>query len=306
MLYGLSNGVYKTWAGEQIPLDIVQITDPNFANAFYDGSRIWFGPGFETDDVIGHEWAHGYTNTMNNLIYYEDSGALNEAFSDIMGETIDILNRDTPDSVDKRMLPLDTCTTNNGYYGGIDPSFRWGMGEDVAVYGMLRDMYHPECFDHPSHFRSLLYDYYWCFDGSDGYGVHTNSGIMNKIFSTLVDGGLQELMAPTHYTVKGTKYSKGIGLLNALNLIFATYSDLAPASQFPDVAVAMETQCQLLMTGDRYVPFINDQKTMAVGPMKMHHCRKAIAIIKRAYLYDEPMDIAQCYDYCDWTDTVCT
>jgi hypothetical protein len=52
-----------------------------------------------TDDVVAHEWTHVYTYYTNNLVYQWQPGALNEAFSDIFGETVDLLNGrglDTP------------------------------------------------------------------------------------------------------------------------------------------------------------------------------------------------------------------
>lgn len=44
------------------------------------------------DDVIAHEWTHIYTFYTDNLIYQWQPGALNEAYSDIFGETLDLLN----------------------------------------------------------------------------------------------------------------------------------------------------------------------------------------------------------------------
>ena len=38
-------------------------------------------------DVVGHEYTHGVTQYSSNLVYAFESGALNEAFSDIMGTT---------------------------------------------------------------------------------------------------------------------------------------------------------------------------------------------------------------------------
>ncbi len=51
-----------------------------------------FGAGIGIDDVIGHEWTHGYTQYTDGLIYQWQPGALNEAYSDIFGETVDLLN----------------------------------------------------------------------------------------------------------------------------------------------------------------------------------------------------------------------
>jgi Zn-dependent metalloprotease len=61
-------------------------------NASWNGTFISFCPGFTTDDITSHEWGHAYTQFTNNLIYQWQSGALNESYSDIWGETIDQMN----------------------------------------------------------------------------------------------------------------------------------------------------------------------------------------------------------------------
>lgn len=69
-------------------------------NASWNGTFISFCPGTTTDDVTAHEWGHAYTEHTHNLIYAWQPGALNEAYSDIWGETVDRLNGrggDTPD-----------------------------------------------------------------------------------------------------------------------------------------------------------------------------------------------------------------
>ena len=40
-------------------------------------------------DVVAHEWTHGVTDFSSELIYRDESGALNEAFSDIMGAAME-------------------------------------------------------------------------------------------------------------------------------------------------------------------------------------------------------------------------
>ena len=61
-------------------------------NASWNGLFISFCPGTTTDDVTAHEWGHAYTEYTDNLIYAWQPGALNEAYSDIWGETVDRLN----------------------------------------------------------------------------------------------------------------------------------------------------------------------------------------------------------------------
>src|SRR5215216_3528645 len=63
----------------------------DYDNAFWDGERMVFGDGggdlfnrFTIAlDVIGHELAHGVTEVEAQLIYYKQSGALNESMSDV-------------------------------------------------------------------------------------------------------------------------------------------------------------------------------------------------------------------------------
>ena len=70
-------------------------------NASWNGIFISFCPGTTSDDVTGHEWGHAYTEYTDGLIYAWQPGALNEAASDVFGETVDLLNgrqTDTPDN----------------------------------------------------------------------------------------------------------------------------------------------------------------------------------------------------------------
>ena len=44
------------------------------------------------DDVVAHEWGHAYTDYTWDGIYQWQPGALNESYSDIWGETVDLIN----------------------------------------------------------------------------------------------------------------------------------------------------------------------------------------------------------------------
>ena len=61
-------------------------------NASWNGAFISFCPGITTDDVTGHEWGHAYTQYTDDLIYQWQPGALNESYSDVIGETVDLIN----------------------------------------------------------------------------------------------------------------------------------------------------------------------------------------------------------------------
>ena len=68
--------------------------DPTIAcpNANWNGATTNYCNGVTADDVVAHEWGHAYTQYTHNLIYQWQPGALNESYSDIWGETVDLIN----------------------------------------------------------------------------------------------------------------------------------------------------------------------------------------------------------------------
>jgi Zn-dependent metalloprotease len=68
--------------------------DPTIScpNANWNGVTTNYCDGVSSDDVVAHEWGHAYTEYTHGLIYQYQPGALNEAYSDIWGETVDLLN----------------------------------------------------------------------------------------------------------------------------------------------------------------------------------------------------------------------
>ncbi len=133
----------------------------NYQNAFWNGTQMVFGDGFPIDDVTAHEMTHAVTEYEANLIYQNQSGALNESFSDIFGEIIDQING----------------------AGNDTPPVAWLMGEDLPGIGAIRNMADPPAFGDPDRVSS-----YNC-TSSDNGGVHTNSGIPNKAAYLMAAGG---------------------------------------------------------------------------------------------------------------------
>ena len=68
--------------------------DPRIScpNANWNGVTTNYCNGVTSDDVVAHEWGHAYTEYTHGLIYQWQSGALNESYSDIWGETVDLIN----------------------------------------------------------------------------------------------------------------------------------------------------------------------------------------------------------------------
>jgi Zn-dependent metalloprotease len=79
----------------------------NCPNANWNGATTNYCNGVTSDDVVAHEWGHAYTQYTHDLIYQWQSGALNESYSDIWGETVDLLNGVGTDS------PGPTRTVNS-------------------------------------------------------------------------------------------------------------------------------------------------------------------------------------------------
>ncbi|WP_307807896.1 M4 family metallopeptidase [Nocardioides xinjiangensis] len=68
--------------------------DPRIScpNANWNGVTTNYCDGVTSDDIVSHEWGHAYTEYTSGLIYQYQSGALNESYSDVWGETLDLVN----------------------------------------------------------------------------------------------------------------------------------------------------------------------------------------------------------------------
>ena len=187
-------------------------------NANWNGSTANYCTGTATDDIVGHEWGHAYTQFTSGLIYAWQSGAMNESYSDIWGETIDLLNGYEDDDED---LSLRT---------GCGSSDRWQQGEDATGFGgSIRDMWDPTCKGDPG---KVTDNEYWCSTGDNG-GVHINSGIPNHAYALLVDGG----------TYNGQTIS-AIGFTKAAHIFWRAQSVyLSATSDFSTLADALEASC---------------------------------------------------------------
>lgn len=232
----VAGGTYPSFDGASAPMHGVVDAAINCPNANWDGTSTNYCLGLATDDVVGHEWAHAYTQLSHGLIYAYQPGALNESFSDIFGEAIDLLNGaglDTPGEV----RDDGTCS-----FGG--DSVRWLIGEDtVGLGGAIRDMWNPACENHPGRIGAPDYA---CTGASffDNGGVHINSGVSNHAFALLVDGG----------TYNGQEVT-AIGMTKALALYWramTVYQDVT--SGFADHADALVSACNDLRAAGSDLP----------------------------------------------------
>jgi Zn-dependent metalloprotease len=211
-----------SYDGAGIAMRSVYLVNEACPNAYWNGQATHYCPTFDADDVVSHEWGHAYTQYTHGLIYSYQSGALNESYSDVWGELVDLTNGRDGQGGSNNAQPATAGQ-------------RWLVGEDVPVLnqpavGILRDMWTPSRFGDPDKVTSPLY--YCATD--DGGGVHMNSGVPNHAFAMLVDGK----------TFNGQTVA-GIGMVKAAHIYFRAMTVYqTPVSKFPDHADALEASCQ--------------------------------------------------------------
>jgi len=201
--------------------------DPTIScpNARWNGTYAGYCDGTATDDVIAHEWGHAYTEYTSGLIYQYQSGALNESYSDVWGETIDLINNYQDEGENLSVRTTSSCTGSQ----------RWKMGEDATAFGgAIRDMWNPNCNGDPA--RVLDSNYYYCGTADSG-GVHTTSGVTNHLYALLVDGG----------TYNGYTMTP-LGFVKAAHLWWRAQKNyLTATSDFANFADALEAAANDLM-----------------------------------------------------------
>lgn len=154
--------------------------DKGYDNAFWDGEQMVYGDGDEdlpsserlfnrftiSLDIIGHELAHGVTQYEANLDYQDQSGALNEAISDIFGSLVKQYKlRQTAAQAD--WIIGEGLFTANVKGVGIRSMKSPGTAYNDFVLGN-----DPQ----PAHMRDYV------TTTEDFGGVHLNSGIINHAF----------------------------------------------------------------------------------------------------------------------------
>jgi len=162
----------------------------NYENAFYSPASecLYFGDGNPAAqypytaalDIIAHEFTHGVTAHSSGLIYQLESGALNEAFSDIMGVSCEFFHQ----------------PEGNGYNKA-----EWWQGEDInKPFGPGRDLSDPSSQNipgyidrYPDHYSKRYKLPLWFDQG----GVHINMTIPTHWYYLLAHGGTNKTSRQT-------------------------------------------------------------------------------------------------------------
>jgi thermolysin len=208
---GIVHPLARSEASRQ-PADVV---NTYINNAFYccsgllvygDGDGRAFGFLAGALDVVAHEWTHGVTDFSSNLIYRDESGALNEAFSDIVAAAVEFYYQ-TP--------------------GAAREQADWQIAEDAYLLppGFLRSLNNPRAGGEPDHYSQRQ------FIGTpiDDGGVHFNLTIATHAFYLAVAGG-------TNRTSGLNVAGVGMANIERIEKIFyrAFTMLLTPSSNFSD------------------------------------------------------------------------
>jgi Zn-dependent metalloprotease len=126
-----------------------------YHNAFWNGQQMVFGDNYASSlDVVGHELTHAVTESTANLVYSYQSGALNESFSDIMGESVEYFTKGKND---------------------------WLIGTGLPI-GPIRNLKEPRKFEEEPGWPDPESLSEWWPGCEDNYGVHINSTITSHAY----------------------------------------------------------------------------------------------------------------------------
>ena len=197
-----------------------------YANAFYAGNGVMvYGEGFPPGityggrqwnymagalDIVAHELTHGITGFTSNLLYQNESGALNESFSDMMGTAVEFY-----------FQPPGSGPLMADYL----------LGEDVTIPA-VRSMENPASFSQPDHYSKRI----TVPLSNDNGGVHTNSGISNQMYYLAIEGGTNRTSG---MTVQGVAVANREQIEKAM---YRGFTQLMPANATFSVARAVTIQ----------------------------------------------------------------
>ncbi len=188
--------------------------DSNYGNAFWDGQRMTYGDGssgstpFTALDIAGHEVTHGLTSNTAQLVYQNESGALNESFSDIFGVSVEWFGR-----------------PNNA---------NWTMGEDLGF--IIRDMSNPNAQGDPDTYQGTN----WYTGTADNGGVHTNSGVQNYWYYLMVNGGSGTNDLGNTYNVSGIGFASASAIAFRNLTVYLTSSSNYADARFYAIQSAVD------------------------------------------------------------------
>ncbi|MDQ3821796.1 MAG: M4 family metallopeptidase [Actinomycetota bacterium] len=227
------------WTSCYTRMQSVAHYNKNYNNAFWNGTYTVYGDGDGIEfrefsgsfDVVAHEHAHGITDCTSDLVYQNESGALNESFSDVLGNSAEF------------------WAASAGRDPAVTPD--WLVGEDIDVrspadvFKGFRNMGDPREDDDPDHYSER-------YTGTDDNGgVHSNSAIPNHAYYLLVNGGKNAgcdavgSNGHSHTADCGVTVT-AIGLAQAEQIFFRGFTGLPANATMCQARKATEAQARTL------------------------------------------------------------
>lgn len=261
--------------GKGTSMNLVVNFSQNYNNAFWNGSLMVFGNGDGQAfsdlsgalDVTAHEMTHGVVEHTANLVYENQSGALNESFADVFGTLFEFWVK--------------------GDQGN------WLLGEDVTTPNIdndcLRSMAEPDGANiafqgqQPAHMDDYN-DLPNTPDGDNG-GVHVNSGIPNKAFYLFAQSTSRDDAEKVYYRALSTYLTRSAQFIDARIAVVKSAEDLFGAGSAQAIAAAQAFDAVGVADGQGTPPPVDNPAVVGAEYL-------AVTDAGNGQLYRVPLDIS--------------
>jgi Zn-dependent metalloprotease len=239
--FDLYNDIYQRVSVNGIGMELKSSVhyQTGYDNAFWDGTQMVYGDGDDqlpenqrlfnrftiAVDVIGHELTHGVTQYTANLAYANQSGSLNESFSDVFGSLVK-QRRLSKTAAEADWIIGEGLFTANVNGVGIRSMKAPGTAYNDTVLG--KD---PQ----PAHIKDYV------STTQDSGGVHINSGIPNHAFyltAVEIGGYAWEKAGMIWYVTLRDKLKSGSVFQDAADQTYAVAGSLYGSNSLEQQAVA--------------------------------------------------------------------
>ncbi|HNW89828.1 MAG TPA: M4 family metallopeptidase [Bacteroidales bacterium] len=165
--------------------------DQAYGNAFWNGLCMTYGDGENNNpfcalDICAHEMTHGLDEYTANLDYADESGAMNEGFSDVFGTAVEFYAK-----------PAQA---------------NWTCGENIGI--VIRNLQDPNLSGNPD---TYLGDY-WDF----AQEVHANSTVLSHWYYLICQGGSGTNDNNDAYSVTGIGMDKASDIAFRMLTVYLT------------------------------------------------------------------------------------
>ncbi len=209
-----------------------------YDNAFWNGQQMVYGDGDEdlpeedrlfnrftsAIDIVGHELTHGVTQYEAKLVYYEQSGAMNESMSDVFGSLV------KQRQLNQTALEADWIIGKGLFTGRVNGEGIRSMKAPGTAYDDPTLGKDPQPA-HMSDYKNIDYD---------NGGVHINSGIPNHAFYVVareLGGFAWEKAGHIWYVALRDKLQAKSNFQDSANLTFMVAGQLYGAGSIEQQAV---------------------------------------------------------------------